>query len=186
MKKTTCKSVKEVLETLQGILLNESDLIVKMIKDKKANPLELFDVKAFGESNCNSMVTNTDAGIYVFMLATTVQVNPQSGLKFNDIEFGAKTNKNLSGGQFLKDNCFYLGKAENKMLKRIEEHLDSKNKTTYSLKLNELARQHVKKHLCIYTFAIKDCYKEFRKDILCIIEKHLHNKLKPLVGTKRS
>lgn len=186
MNKSSVKSTQEIFKMLKDVLLKESILIEEMIRTGKRKKLNMLEVKAFGEKNANSMVTNKDAGVYVFMVHTAVEVDSISGGKFNDVKHGAKTNKNLKCDKFCLNDCFYLGKAESKMLKRISEHWDSKNKSTYSLRLNDSCRKHVKEHLMIYTFVVKECYKDFRKDIVGFIEKYLHEKLLPKVGTKRS
>ena len=85
-----------------------------------------------------------------------------------------------------KQCCLYVGKSEN-LVSRISQHIHQKTKhTTYGLKLSkhDTLSQH-----CGFSYSyyvIKENppikYKDSMKCLLVTLERHLRNKLEPLIG----
>ncbi len=85
------------------------------------------------------------------------------------------------------DAAFYIGSSFScSVYERIGQHINGKGNYS-SLNLEHKKRQFVKNKLKIHCFYIDDCFsKEELKIILTHIEKGLHERLKPYVGSSRT
>lgn len=172
---------EKLFEALETLFKEEANRIEIMIKNKTIDKLDLFEVVNFNDKTTTICCGPKKCGIYVFMMVNDTLIN-----NFNDVNYGAKTNKNLTDSYFPSNKCFYLGKSETDIEERIMEHLSQSSSTTYSLKLDDINRQHVKGNIALYAFVLKNEFMEFKKIILSVVESFLHDSLTPMVGTKRT
>jgi phenylpyruvate tautomerase PptA (4-oxalocrotonate tautomerase family) len=133
-------------------------------------------------------------GVYVFY------INPQKEiLTYDDLKNLWKTDLNdkplqsptVIKGKFKvltagKSACFYVGKSEN-LASRISQHIHQSTKpSTYGLKISEHNRLHSDNTFAYSYFVLKtnpaDKIKDGMKCLLVTLERHLRDKLKPLIG----
>jgi len=91
--------------------------------------------------------------------------------------------KTLDTGQSI---CFYVGKSED-LTNRISQHIHQRTKyTTYGFKISEHNRLHLDNTFEYSYFVFKtnpaDNIKDGMKCLLVTLERHLRDKLKPLIG----
>ena len=174
-------SEKEILKLSNDCLAEEAERIANIVKNNGNNALLFFDALTPIRITAASALQGVKNGpaIYVFRMAKDV-----SKAKFDDVTYGAKTNSNLKGAKFEKDCFLYLGKAEN-VQKRLDEHLGGADKAPYSLKLGHANRNHLLGNVELYVFYLKKDFEPYALTILSSVESHLHDLLKPCVGTKR-
>ena len=180
MELTIDVSSEKLFETLGLFLEKEAEKIKNIILNGTNASLDLFDIVNNNDKTCNISTIKNTCGIYVFMMINNTPVN-----NFNYVNYGAKTNNNLNGSNFSVNKCFYLGKSENSLVKRLNEHLIDSPSTTYSLKLDDINRQHVRGNISLYTFVLRNVYLNYKKIILSVVESFLHDSLTPMVGTIR-
>lgn len=181
MELTIDVSGEKLFETLELFLEKEAEKIKDFILNGANVSLDLFDMVNNNDETCDTSAIKNTGGVYVFMMIKNTPVN-----KFNAVNYGAKTNNNLNGTTFPVSKCFYLGKSENSLLERLKEHLTKSSSTTYSLKLNDVNRQHVLGNISLYTFVLRNEYLDYKKIILSVVESFLHDSLAPMVGSKRT
>ena len=123
-------------------------------------------------------------GLYIFKITQSIQLNSQV---FDSVKHAAKTNKNLpDDGQVEAGKYAYVGKSENSIKKRLEEHLKQCSKKTYSLRLFNRKRKSLKKCVSAEVYYLKDVYAHYAKLILTAAEGGLFDMLKPVIGSKRN
>lgn len=123
-------------------------------------------------------------GIYIFKTTKKTQLNPRV---FGSVKYAAKTNKNFpNDGQVEAGKYAYVGKSEDSVKKRLEEHIEQCPKTTYSLRLFDRKRKSLKKCVSVEVYYLKDVYADYAKLILPAAEGALFDALKPFIGSKRN
>lgn len=133
-------------------------------------------------------------GVYVFY------INPQKTIStyedLNNLWQTDMDDKRLHSPKVIKSKfktlavgqptCFYVGKSED-LAGRIRQHIHQRTKyTTYGLKISEHNRLHLDNTFAYSYFVIKtkpaDQIKDGMKCLLVTLERHLRNRLKPLIG----
>ena len=177
----------ELFASIDELCRNEANNIRDTIKLKAGFASKIFTLQS-NALKLNSVSVKVGAvGIYVFMVDTNVSLNGTGVAKFDSVSYAAKTNNRLKGTNFQASDCLYLGKSEKNLYKRIREHIGvPSGKKTYSLRLGEPERKHIKNSLCLYTFVLKKEFKKYKKVLLPIVEGYLHDLLLPQVGSKRT
>ncbi len=153
------------------------------------NSMFSYDGNMIIKGVCDKFKTKYDknrAGIYVFEIVNQVNIdNTEEG--FNATSNSAKIKKGIIGKgktTFEPKEILYLGKKEKDIANRINEHICLEG-TTSSLKLNDANRCHLYQNVRVYAFVLKEEYNNYAKVIVSGVESHLHEILKPLVGTSR-
>lgn len=120
-------------------------------------------------------------GIYIFRVKKTKPVNP---FDFNRTLHGAPIRiSNLKLEYFEKDKCLYLGKCKS-LLTRMHSHFGDPTTNTGALRLSCKKREFMKDNVIVYCFVFKKTFNDFYDILAKVIEKELHNRLKPLTGKK--
>ena len=169
------------LKTIYDKLKKEAQSIHDIVCVKEQSNLELFEnCITIGKVKNETSVNNENPGIYVFKI-----IEEQIIEDFDSVEYGAKTNYNFSG-RFEEGKVLYLGKAEDSLKKRLEEHIKGpSSKNTYSLRLSNGTRNRLFGKIALYIFELKKEYCDYKKIILSTVESQLHELCKPVVGTSR-
>lgn len=143
------------------------------------------------KDNKTSCLNDIDkkAGVYIFIISDIDIIDKD---EFDKVSKGSKTNEMYELVKDGEEYTLYIGKSKN-LKSRIQEHFnDNADSTPYSLKLNTTQRKKlINEDNKLYVFLLKDPYgKESTIDIKNIIissvESLLHNKLCPIVGTRRT
>ena len=144
----------------------------------------MFDLKDQKSAlNC-LQVAKSEVGIYIFVVDSDFVTNPNL---FDTTKYAAQTNENLrKDGCLKKGDCFYIGKSEKGIFKRVNEHIENNTEKTYSLRLNFKERIHTKDHLRLFSFVLKTDFEKYKKLFLPVIESYLYESLNPMVGSKRA
>lgn len=119
--------------------------------------------------------------IYVFKTTDSLVLNINN---FDNVTYGAKINieSDINEISININDILYVGKSH-EINKRIKEHIISTGKRTYSLSLFEPERKDFNGKYKIYVF--KCLNEKYFKMILSTVESILHEKLNPIVGSKR-
>ena len=177
----------DLFESIDVLCKKEATIIRDFINSKSIFVSDIFILQDNASKLNHITAKNTDVGIYIFMVAANVPLNGIGVANFDSVSYAAKTNNNFKGASFTANDCLYVGKAETKLYKRIEEHTDVPSGIkTYSLRLGTKERQHVKGSLCLYTFILKKEFKKYKKVLLPIVEGYLHDFMLPKAGSKRA
>ena len=179
----------DLFSSIDELCRNEASNIMDAIKSKVGFSSELFTLHSNAMKLSAVSVQKGYVGIYMFMFDANAHLNSKSAgvAKFDSVSYAAKTNNNLKGTNFQVNDCLYLGKSEKNLYKRIVEHVGvPSGKKTYSLRLGEPERKHIKSSLCLYTFVLKKEFKKYKKVLLPIVEGYLHDLMLPKVGSKRT
>lgn len=173
--------VLTVLSNIDEMLGNESLLINKKVTNESLPyNSEIFDFWISKEDEDYKKIGKP--GIYVFKMKDECPLN-----EFDSVEYAPKTNAELNGESFVKNDILYLGKSESNLAKRLEEHIKGpSSKKTYALRLNDSKREHIIGNFDLYCFILKDKFNRHSKLILSTVESYLHDNLKPKVGSKRA
>jgi len=185
-------NIETLLNTIQkscdDFISQNSESILKQIESNK---------KTIDNNFLKFKIENIDKnswGVYVFYINPTKTISTYADLKnlwetdSNDKRlYSPKVIKGkfktLNAGQ---STCFYVGKSED-LEHRISQHIHQKTKyTTYGLKISEHDRLHTDNTFSYSYFILKvkptDNIKDGMKCLLVTLERHLRNKLKPLIG----
>lgn len=180
------KQLNQILKELDNLLSDEAKNINKYIKgEKKEYKSNIFDLISnnINIQNQQNPEKNSSPGIYIFKVAN----NTKLSYEFNNVQYAAKINNNINSDLSIsKDDFLYLGKAENSLCSRLDEHLTKCKKKTYSLKLFDKNRQSLFNNISLYTFALKKEFQNYKKIILSTVESELHKLLRPIVGSSRT
>lgn len=184
------KEVKTIADSIQT--QNSKKAYLQKITIKS----ELFSERIPFPVNQKTVVPNKckKPGIYVFVIAPKAGKPIPIDESFNDTPDAPKlikqnyydpktfTYHDLKNGQIL-----YLGKAEDDLQKRVNEHIyGPQYDSTSALKLSSKERKKLLNQLVCVCFLLRDDLTSFVKIILPSIESRLHDILKPRVGSKRS
>lgn len=184
----------DVFTLIDNIINNEARVIsTYVIKGTVINGNSIFESQGKclikSEKDFLSLDDNEKhSGIYVFKVINEVEVNSAEG-EFNDVVKPASLLKKsaIEKEVFSKDEILYVGKKEDDICTRVNEHINmSEDGTTSSLRLNAKSRRHLFGNIEVYIFTLKKEYDSHKKIILTGVEHYLHELLKPLVGSKRS
>lgn len=135
-----------------------------------------------GANNLLNASTQPSPGIYIFLVARKVAVYSH---KFNSLKNGAKLKSKFQARKnFEPGDILYIGKA-NDLVARINLHIYN-DTTTYSLKLNHSCRKHLYGHIEVVYFKLKRTYWQHAGIILPEIERYLHKRLNPMIGSAKS
>ncbi len=180
--------LKTIQDTCNDFITQHLDNILTQLEQNKASldnnfsefKIDHIDKKAWG--------------VYVFY------INPQKTIStFDDLNNLWETDladKRLHSPKVIKSKfktldigqsiCFYVGKSED-LTSRISQHIHQRTKyTTYGLKISEHNRLHSDNTFSYSYFVLKtnpeDNIKDGMKCLLVTLERHLRDKLKPLIG----
>lgn len=181
---------EDVMKSIDKFFDDESDEIANNLNSIDKYSSELFNGGVEKNVSKSIQFKTTNPGIYIFRMNNTVK--NQNGC-FDKVSAAPKLNgKNHSklrikkDSDFLADQILYLGKSEESVFKRLNEHITyNENNKTYALKLSDENRSNVLGNIDVFVFELKEEYIEFVKTILSSIESHLHDKLLPRVGSKK-
>lgn len=183
--------IKNALKLLDELFGNESNKIDKCVKD----PSYKYESKLFELTLNGCKIGDTQnpkpkdgPGIYIFMIDYDNKNNQFVSLtdEFNKVKYGAKAKKAFVNKKIENGTILYLGKDEENILKRINEHLDRCSDKTYSLRIFDEKRKDLSDKIIIYAFVLSDGFQKYKKTILSDIENRLHLLLNPIVGSRRS
>jgi len=178
-----------VLDSVDEYLESEAQQLVLVVTEDEQQLKEdsLFTfVDCMKIENMDSFVDENNCkdcpGVYIFKLTENVQIGT-----FNDTNYASQIKEEfvLSKQDFDKNEILYLGKSENDIATRINQHIKNNTEKTYSLRLNDNDRKHLYGKLKVYIFVLKKEYKKYNKVIVAGVEGYLHKSLKPVVGSKR-
>lgn len=167
--------VKSIASALKGSNYH-SDLLEKCsdIKISPSKDLVMLEAKL--------------GGLYIFTIKNTVA--DVDIIEFNDVEKATKLKrkKGVSTISFEEGNTLYVGKSEDDLRERINQHISlCEDSSTYSLKLSSEKRKFLLENkLMVSCFTIKTEYEKYKKIILPVIERYLHKELSPLVGSSKN
>lgn len=181
--------LKAVLDSVNEYLESEAQQLVLVVTEDEQQLKEdsLFSlVDCMEIESMDSVVDKNNCkdcpGVYVFKLTEDVQIGA-----FNDTNYASQIKEEfvLSKQNFDKNEILYLGKSEKDIASRINQHINNSTQKTYSLRLNDDNRKHLYGKLKVYIFVLKEEYKNYNKVIVSGVEGYLHEKLNPVVGSKR-
>ena len=183
-------TLEDVLKSIDKFFDDEVDKIANNLNSIDEYPSEVFNGGVEKNVSASTQFKTTGPGIYIFRMNNTVK-NQNSC--FDKVSVAPKLNgKNHSklrikkDSDFLVDQILYLGKSEESVLNRLNEHITyDGNHKTYALKLSDKNRFNVLGNIDVFVFELKEEYREFAKTILSSIESRLHDNLDPRVGSKR-
>lgn len=145
----------EKLKSIYGTIKFDVDSISN---SKNSASLNFFDKGQVG------VPPAARPGIYIFKTTKKTQLNPQV---FDSVKYAAKTNKNFpNDGQVETGKYAYVGKSEDSVKKRLEEHIKQCPKTTYSLRLFDRKRKSLKS-VCPLRFIILKTYMLTMQNLFC-------------------
>ena len=174
--------IKTKLSDITVRLLEESKEVANL-QDYKG---ELFDLKTYsvvltdGNYLINGQIEEGVTAIYIFYSSNGLRY---VDLTFNAIQYAAKTNANFKDEEN-KKHFVYLGKSLD-VKSRIEEHLESEDKSPYSLKYNHKDRNNQIGETTLFIFCLKQDFHKYKELILSTIETYLHQSCKPIIGSRR-
>lgn len=127
-------------------------------------------------------------GLYIFIMKkSVVDVDIED---FNDVKKATKLKhkKGVSTISFEEGDTLYVGKSEDDLRDRINQHINlCEDSTTYSLKLSSDKRKFLLENkLMVSCFTLKAEHEKHKKILLPIIERYLHKELSPLVGSAKT
>ena len=200
---------KERIAEINSMLENEANTIAELFSESKntADYKKMADVfgnelfeecRVFSVANSKTIpddFPDNTPGIYVFV------ITPESGEtipvpdNFNDTPYAPNLSKKREyydatsnkPTDFRKGQVLYLGKSESDLKYRLNQHINEPSSSkTYALKLSSNERTRLLGNLTCVCFVLKEDLQKYGKTILPAIESHLHDKLLPRVGSKRS
>ena len=178
-----CKNVLKKLNTIKKCIEKEAKNIFNFFNGGKN--IEKFSSELFELDVYNNKWDKKSAGIYVFQITKYTNYSNT----FNNVANGAKLNKKnhlLSNipidSDFLKGQILYVGKDENDIKERIEQHFSNSYKTTYSLRLTHKNRLFLCESVKVFCFLVKNEFKDVSNLFLSVCEQQLHELLLPRVG----
>lgn len=118
-------------------------------------------------------------GVYIFRIKETKKVDAED---FNTVDHGSPiTDESIT--EFMKDDCLYVGKSDN-FTSRMHSHFGNQKNRKGALRLSSEPREFMKENVIVYFFSFKKVFSEYYDVLARVIEKELHEKLKPVVGNK--
>ena len=191
MKSENNDYIKNSLKLLDELFGNESNKIDKCVKDPSYKyESKLFELTLNGHKidDKQNLESKKDPGIYIFMIDYDNKNNQLVSLtnEFNKVKYGAKAKKTFVNKKIENGTILYLGKDEDNILKRINEHLYKCSHNTYTLRVFDEKRKDLSDKIIIYAFVLNDGFQKYKKTILSDIENRLHLLLNPIVGSRRS
>ena len=181
-KKNSNNDIKTNFSEIATRLLEESKVMAELQNYKG----ELFDLKIHtvvlenGNYQIDGQIEDDAPAIYIFYSPNgLLSIAPT----FNDIKYAAKTNSNFNDTEN-KKQFVYLGKSLN-VKSRIKEHLESDDKSPYSLKYNHEDRKNTIGKTTLFIFYLKQDFHKYKELILSTIETYLHQSCKPIIGSRR-
>ncbi|CAG0964414.1 hypothetical protein FLAV_00881 [Flavobacteriales bacterium] len=185
----------------------EIDTILKTIQDSCNDYIgqnleyiltELEQNKTMLDNNFSEIkidhIDKNSWGVYVFYINPKEKISTYDDL--NNLWQTDLNDKRLYSPSVIKSRfkalnigqstCFYVGKSEN-LASRISQHIHQRTKyTTYGLKISEHNRLHSSNTFEYSYFITKEnpaCrFKDGMKCLLVTLERHLRDKLHPLIG----
>lgn len=174
MEKLSKHEVKSIASALKGnayhsdLFEKHDDIVISSLED-----LVTLEVKT--------------GGLYIFTVNNPVDVDIKH---FNDVNKATKLKhkKGASTTHFEKGDILYVGKSEDDLQGRINQHVSlCEDSSTYSLNLSSEKRRFLlENELIVSCFTIKTDYKKHKTILLPVIERYLHKKLSPLVGSAKT
>ncbi len=191
MKSENNDYIKNSLKLLDELFGNESNKIDKCVKDPSYKyESKLFELTLNGHKidDKQNLESKKGPGIYIFMIDYDSKNNQLVSLtnEFNKVKYGAKAKKTFVNKKIENSTILYLGKDEENIFKRINEHLYECSEPTYSLRIFDEKRKDLSDKIIIYAFVLNDGFQKYKKTILSDIENRLHLLLNPIVGSRRS
>ena len=175
------------LESIDNALEYEVMTIVQHIKNANEYTSELFDlpivVRDFPSDNIG---LRGRYGIYIFCFLSDLHIDREMINKWSKPVFGIKFSNYYGEFDCNIGDCLYLGSSISKsLLTRVRQHYKEHYENA-ALLLNSKERNFIKPYIKCIVFPIKNDVKKYRKMIIPVIEKKLHETLKPLCGSSRT
>ncbi|MCA1042937.1 hypothetical protein [Bacillus toyonensis] len=184
------KKFEYYINNLQDMLKNDGiEVLAEKIGMKKSSKYKV------GFSNFNCKDLNDVAGIYIFY------IKPKKNQKLSNLEEQWANHRDTCTKNKIpkvnasyaekSNNCMgnvlYLGKSESNLGGRLREHIKKCAKSTYALKLYAFPNRldYDISYECYYFEKKEDNSAVTQKILLTLIEKNLHTKLNPIIGTSR-
>lgn len=190
------ESLIKATNSVNAICKIESQCIIDIVKEIKSEYQGIvFDMPDICKISVDSITKNTAIpsanGIYVFMTSDTItltsDMNPEKYYKNKKSKRKEEKYAKIKKGAFKNHDagiCLYLGKSED-LNDRIIKHTINAHGSTSSLKLYLKQRKMLKSKLTLYWFPLKNELGEHSALILSEIERILHEKLNPIIGSAR-
>lgn len=178
--------IDEYLDKINDFLEIETTKLLNYIKEDTPFESDIFEeivIENIDEQSINEL--GKIPAIYIFKITNSLKLNIDN---FDNVTYGAKINiePNINENSFDLfiniNDILYVGKSH-EINKRIREHTIRASDRTYSLRLFEPDRTVFNGKYKIYIF--KCLNEKYFKMILSTIESILHEKLTPIVGSKR-
>ena len=192
--------MREAINTLTAQINHEILMIQNYISNREEYNGDLFNLVDSFEVNASieqvKSATNClkgRKGIYLFVSNSTFNISTEQVLDWNRVS-SAKLNSydphgNVIPATINAGDVFYLGSCYSEsgsLLSRLRQHCNYSSEKS-SLKLQHNNRQWVRQYLVVYYFAIDKNYSdEEKRIILPAIERHLHNNIYHIAGSKRT
>lgn len=174
--------MKDLLKRLSKKFDEEAEKISRYITEKNEYDFAFFDIlPTFTSLEERPRKLRGKKGVYIFLMTKPVELNYDIISKWNSVS-GAGF-KNYQQRSLAVGDCLYVGSSES-LYARMTEHF-SADCGAASLKLSHPNRKLALDSVCVYSFALKSDYIDYRSMIITQIEKRLHDSLQPKAGSSR-
>lgn len=174
--------MKALLKKISEKFDEEAEKIQEYIINKTDYTSDFFDIlPTFTSLEKRPPKMWGTKGVYIFLITSPVLLDYKIVSKWNNVSgagFKSYNQPSLAVG-----DCLYVGSSDS-LYGRMREHFSADGGAA-SLKLSHPNRKFALNSVCVYSFALKREFVNYRSIIITQIEKRLHNSLKPKAGSSR-